>query len=119
MNTHRLHTASKRRREVRINKILVMLTVCLFVMGLSIFFGNSLVDAHDNSEDTPVQYKYYRSIEIESGDTLWSIAEEYADEHYDSIYDYIYEIKDMNGLISDDIQSGQYLTIAYYDKDIL
>ncbi len=27
MNTHRLYTASKRRREVRRNKILVMLTV--------------------------------------------------------------------------------------------
>ena len=34
---------------------------------------------------------------------------------YDSIYDYIDEVMSINGLTSDQIHAGQYLTVAYYD----
>ena len=56
-----------------------------------------------------------KSIEIQSGDTLWGIAEEYMNEKDGSIIEYIDEVKEINGLKSDDIQDSQYLTIAYYD----
>ncbi len=55
----------------------------------------------------------YKSIEIKTGDTLWEIAEEYRTADYDSVYDYINELKAINGLMSDDIQAGQYLTVVY------
>lgn len=115
MNAHRLHVASKRRRQVYMKKIILMFTACVLVFGLSIFLSNDFVDAHGNSEEASLQHKYYTSIEITSGDTLWGIAEKYMDENYDSIYEYIYELKDINGLESDDIQDAQYLTVAYYD----
>lgn len=70
---------------------------------------------HGNSTESPVRHKYYKSIEIASGDTLWDIAKEYMNEDYDSIYAYIDELKDINGLTSDGIQESQYLTVAYYD----
>ena len=59
--------------------------------------------------------KYYKSIEITDGDTLWSIAKENMSEEYDSVYAYIEEVMEMNNLESDQIHSGQYLTVAYYD----
>ena len=49
------------------------------------------------------------------GDTLWGIAKEYRGDDYDSIYDYIDEVMSINGLTSDQIHAGQYLTVAYYD----
>ena len=36
---------------------------------------------------------------------------------YESVSEYINEIKRINGLISDDIQEGQYLTVAYFDAE--
>ena len=61
--------------------------------------------------------KYYKSIQITSGYTLWNIAEEYMNDEYESVSDYIMEIKKINGLVSDDIQEGQYLTVAYFDTE--
>lgn len=62
--------------------------------------------------------KYFKSIEIESGDTLWSIAEEYISEEYDDINEYIGELKKMNGLYSDNINAGCYLVVCYYSSEI-
>lgn len=36
---------------------------------------------------------------------------------YASVYDYIEELKSVNGLTSDDIQEGHYLTVVYYDTE--
>ena len=70
------------------------------------------------SKDHP-SYKYYTSIQIEKGDTLWSIADTYMTSEYDSIQDYIREIKELNHLGPDDIHAGQYLTIPYYSGEFL
>ena len=61
---------------------------------------------------------YYTSVEIEAGDTLWTIAEEYMSYEYDSTMDYVNELKSMNGLTSDTIYEGNSLVIAYYSEDI-
>ena len=111
--TKRLHKASKRRRQVYLKKMaLLVLTLCM-ITGLSIGLGSNLVDA----QDAPVEHKYYKSIEIEAGDTLWDIAKEYMNEDYDSIFEYIHELKVMNNLDSDEIHEGQYLTVAYFDTE--
>ncbi len=41
----------------------------------------------------------YISVTVNSGDTLWSIAERYCDDNHD-IRKYIYEIKDINNMDS-------------------
>lgn len=67
-------------------------------------------------EYKPKIYKYYTSIEIQEGDTLWSIACQYADENFISVQDYIEELRYMNQLSSDRIFEGHYLTISYYSE---
>ena len=113
MNTKRLHKASKRRRQVELKRLFLAMFAAVIVAGCSLFVGAELVDAHDTNEE--VMCKYYKSIEITDGDTLWSIAKENMSEEYDSVYAYIEEVMEMNNLESDQIHSGQYLTVAYYD----
>lgn len=91
--------------------IILVTLVITFVSG----FFYSHVSAKDTSQ--PAAYKYYTSIEVESGDTLWSIAERYADEEYISIPDYVAELKYMNNMISDTIVEGHFLTVAYYSDE--
>lgn len=113
MNTKRLHKASKRRRQVDLKRLFLAVMAAVIVAGFSTFAGTGLVDAHDTKE--VVMHKYYKSIEITSGDTLWSIAEENMSDEYESIYEYIEEVMDMNNLETDEIHDGQHLTVAYYD----
>lgn len=104
----------RRQREMKKNLLIFIMTACLIVtcsFSLNAFRSN----AKDNS--TEASYKYYKSIVVSNGDTLWTIAEEYMDaEHYDSINDYIREVKSMNTLTDDTIHYGEYLVIPYYDN---
>ncbi|MBM6750571.1 LysM peptidoglycan-binding domain-containing protein [Mediterraneibacter glycyrrhizinilyticus] len=86
---------------------LILIVIC---MGL----GTFIASAHESTDDTVV-YKYYKSIQIQPGDTLWNIAEETITSEYDSTAEYVSALKKMNSLTSDDIQAGQYLTVAYTD----
>lgn len=58
----------------------------------------------------------YVSYEIKSGDSLWSIASDLAplNPEYNDIRQYIYDIKEINGLYSDNIRSGHYIILPYY-----
>lgn len=102
----------RRRRELRKNFILAVTTVCL-IITLSLSMGGLRTSAKE--ESSPSYYKYYKSITIGSGDTLWSIAGEYMDsEHYDSVKDYIEEVKQINVLYNNDITYGAHLIVPYY-----
>ena len=55
------------------------------------------------------------SVEIEEGDSLWSIAEEYFTDEFGSLSSYISEIKRMNGITADTLYAGGYLLVPYYN----
>lgn len=97
-------------------KTLILLAVLAMVM--SCIFGKTLVMA-SAEESAPSGQRYYTSIEIQKGDTLWSIAGTYRKGSGMNTKEYIRELKQMNRLLSDDIQAGEFLTIVYYsDKPI-
>lgn len=107
----------RRQKEMRKNFLMLVMTVCL-VITFSISMNGFLSNAKDDSIET--SYKYYKSITIENGDTLWSIAEEYMDaEHYDSVNDYIEEVRQMNTLVNDNITYGQSLIVPYYSNELV
>ena len=66
------------------------------------------------AEEDQTAYKYYKSICIEPGDSLWSIACRYADGHYGTIQEYINEVKTINNLTSDTIHAFEYLVVPYF-----
>lgn len=61
--------------------------------------------------------KYYISISIKKGDTLWSIASEYMTAEYDNIEEYILEVKRINHISGDTIYTGRYLTVPCYSVE--
>ncbi|SHI31291.1 LysM peptidoglycan-binding domain-containing protein [Parasporobacterium paucivorans] len=71
-----------------------------------------------NQDNAASRYKYFTSIRIEEGDSLWSIASEYVSEEYDGVEEYISELKSMNNLTGDTIHYGQNLIVAYYSDEI-
>lgn len=105
----------RRKRERRKNIVLVMLTICL-VFSLS-FIANSLL-ANAKSNHEYATSKYYKSIMVERGDTLWSIAAEYTDSQTDTT-DLIKEIKQLNNLHGDEIICGSYLVVPYFSNELI
>ena len=60
--------------------------------------------------------KYYTCISVESGDSLWDIAQKYMTDEYTSTQDYIDEVVSINNLNNDSsIVAGTNLVIPYYE----
>ncbi len=101
---------SKKRRAEQIRKKIIM--VCLVVM---VFATTVLAITQRASADTPeTRRKTCTSIEIQPGDTLWSIAETYYTEECLDLRSYIDEIKKTNNMYDDKLVSGRYLIVPYY-----
>lgn len=63
-------------------------------------------------------FKYYTSVTVESGETLWDIADEYIDyAHYKNRNSYITEVQSINHLDDNcSITAGQTLILPYYSS---
>jgi hypothetical protein len=84
----------------------------MIIAVISIFTiqPNPSVSAHSDHENT----KYYTTIQIEAGDTLWGIADAYITPEYASLQDYIDEVQSINHISENEITAGCYITIPYY-----
>lgn len=102
---------AKRVRQLRRRVFMSILTVILVVV-LAVSYHAFLSEA--NTGEDEIFYKYYTSIEVSYGETLWSIADEYACAEYDSINDYVDEVMQINHLDEDTVLAGQFLIIPYY-----
>jgi nucleoid-associated protein YgaU len=89
----------------------IMLLTCIamlfFILGAFGIgqFGDQ--DAFAASESVSLEQK---SVVVEQGDTLWSIAAVHVKNGQD-IRDYVYELKKVNGLKSSTLHSGQKLLV--------
>ena len=80
--------------------------VCIIISF--IFFSNRV--AAENSREVNV---YYTSYEIQPGDTLWTIADQFMTAETSDKAEFISSIKKLNHISSDNITAGNYLVIEY------
>ena len=107
----------KREAIVRREKCILAIAIILIV-SLGILLGTSINALASSKADVSSYNKYYKSIRIESGDTLWTIADEYIADFNIDKKDYIREICELNNIYEDDIRAGDYVVIAYYSKEV-
>ena len=107
----------RRVRELRRKVVMAVVTV-LVVLCFALSYNALITQATSEVED--ISYKYFTSIEIAAGDTLWSIAQEYGDaQYYASADEYIEEVKHTNHLTSDALIAGQFLIVPYYSQEFI
>lgn len=90
-----------------------MAVLMLVVLVSSNIFGHSLMNVMAEEPAHPELHCYYTSIQIQPGDSLWTIAQKYSVDTDYNIAEYIEKLKQMNGLQEDVIHAGQHLTVMY------
>lgn len=101
----------------QIQRYLIISFLAVFLTILGVILGSNLLASSQSKASNEINtYKYYTSIEVQKGDTLWTIAEQYADDDADYA-SYIEEVKEMNQLTSDTIHAGEYLTVSYSSSE--
>ena len=107
----------KREAVVRRQRGLLAIVVILIV-AFGILLGTSINALASSEKDIASYNKYYVSIRIESGDTLWTIADEYVDGFNLSKADYIAEVCQINGISENNIHAGDQIVVPYYSQEI-
>lgn len=111
----RANASIQRRKEtVQKEKRIIAFAAILLISIITILCSSIKAFATSNSDTANIS-KLYKSIQVEAGDTLWDIAERYnlcSDLTRDQ---YINEIKELNHLSNDEIHSGEYIVVSYYE----
>lgn len=110
---------SLRKREAVVRRQRGILAVAIIlVVAFGILLGSSINALASSDKDISSYNKYYVSIRVESGDTLWSIADEYVEGFNLSKNDYIAEVCQINKISEDEIHAGDYIVVPYYSQEI-
>ena len=101
-----------KRRMVISKRMLTGIVLAAVILCVG-FTGAQRIKASEISGRTEI----YQSIRIESGDSLWSIAEAYHEEENLSTADYMEKLAELNHLKKDaSIHAGQYLLVPVYKE---
>ena len=116
--SERANISLKRREAALRRQKKVFAIILLVLVSLGILLGTSMNALASSKADVASYNKYYKSVRVEAGDTLWTIADEYiADLNIDK-QEYIAEICSINDICEDEIHAGDYVVVAYYSQDM-
>ena len=96
-------TYSKRIDKNKLFRALMVFSLTVFMLIQAATMAFSYI---------PDSEREYKTVVVTSGDTLWSIASEYAD---DDVRSKIKDIKNFNNLTSDVLTVGKHLRVPIYD----
>ena len=103
----------KRRAKAKMARFLTAFFAIAVIVCVILFANKNQVHAGEDA-NAPQLSKYYKTITIAPGDTLWSIATEYKTAGC-STKEYVSELMQMNGLHNDNITSGMNLVVYYFN----
>ena len=103
----------RRRKRKRLSLAVLLCFAVLAAFGTSFVLTRTAEAGTSESS----RYKYYTSIQVEPGSSLWEISREYASSEYQDLDDYIREVRQINHLDQDTIYAGSYLCIPYYSSE--
>ena len=101
----------RRNRQLKQRLLISALVISLFI--ILAFFLYSSKSLASNSEPL---YKYYKSVQIHSGDTLYDLSSEYVNPSMNDVDSFIAEVRYINNLDEDScLYEGNYIIVPYYD----
>lgn len=114
---YRAYKRKVRRQKEQIRRIVTVMLTILFITVCVVSY-HSLTTKADN---TPNNFKYYTGIVVKSGDTLWTLADQYIDyTEYKNKAEYIEEVCSINRLEDEsDIRAGQRIIFPYYSSEFV
>ncbi len=107
----------KREAVVRVQRSIIAIVI-IVILSLGILLGTGIHALASSKEDPAAYNKYYTSVRVEAGDTLWTIADEYIMDLNIDKTEYIAEICALNNINGDEINAGDYIVVSYYSKEV-
>lgn len=109
-----MYTTNKSKSEIPYYLLGKAAFLLLFMVALFLIVLFVLPERSAAAGNTAGGTYVITSVQIEEGDSLWSLASRYYTEEFSSVSNYIAEIKRMNNLSSDVLYEGNYLLIPQF-----
>ncbi len=109
-----IQNRQRRKRQLRV-RLALLLSVLTILTGSGLLGGRMILAARE--KDIPVSYKYFTSIPVKEGDTLWSLASVYTEGDERSRRNFMREVIRINHMLDDQLQAGDWLIIPYYSEE--
>ncbi len=108
-----LRLRRERRRKAAAASLTVLFTICVIII-CAISYGTIKSNASGG-------FKYYTSVTVEAGESLWNMADKYIDyDFYKDKNSYIAEVLSINHLDADQaLVPGQNLVVPYYSLEFV
>lgn len=110
---HRQSIRAIRRKRAAKRQLITALILFFTVLASVLIISNCLCANQVKASSAKAENIYYKTVEVEEGDTLWDLADRYMGEKSFSRQEYIEQVKELNHLIGDTIESGAYLMVPY------
>ena len=114
-NNNRSRRLSPRQKQMIFRKFGIPAIVFILSVTIAIVLCGISSKAQTNDKEL----KYYKSVTVQAGDTIWDYANMYADEHYSSKKAYVKEVAEINNIDPNRITSGHNIIIPYYSENPL
>ena len=110
--------AEQRRRKKVFGKIIRLSVLAAFSLTLILFF--ILKSPVKAQEDGETYFKYYNTVRVEKGDSLWGYAQLYSAGSGKSTEAYIDEVCSINHISKNaTLRTGTTLTVPYYSTEYI
>ena len=96
-----MNNRRRRRQQLRRNCAMLVLTTLLILGASTVCFG---LKAKAQDAGRTISCKYYKSLAIERGDTLWDIGKRY--------YVPVSQLKEVNELPTEEISAGDKILVV-------
>ena len=110
---HRQSIRAIRRKRAAKRQLITALILFFTVLASVLIISTCLRANQVKASSAKAENIYYKTVEVEEGDTLWDLADRYMGEKSFSRQEYIEQVKELNHLIGDTIESGAYLMVPY------
>ncbi len=105
------HTLNKKKAARKAAGLIAAFAIFAATIVIVLFSTKNLVKVKGSEEQAE---KYYTSITVSYGDTLWDIANEYMNDDYTDAREYVDEIMQINNLADEHITAGNKLIVAAF-----
>ena len=114
----RIRANKARRQRIFKRQVSIIIIIATLVLFTFIFMCSSIYSDAQSDNYEP-EFKYYTTVTVHAGDSLWSIASEhYPEQHYNNLNCYITEICRLNRIDTDGVlNAGENLIIPYYSTE--
>ncbi len=102
---------NERKRGILIQSLILFTGIAVAAI-LFLSVGNHLRSHQVQASDSYKEVTYYKSVYVHSGDSLWTIADQYMSDGEDK-NDYIDEIRQINHISGSHLTAGSYIIVPY------